>query len=285
MEDCFTVYKHISPNGKQYVGITSLDVDKRWNNGNNYRNNPHFTNAIKKYGWDNFEHIILYENLSKYEACKIEKKLIKELELTNPSKGYNLTFGGEHGRMSDQTKEKISNSLKGNSRRLGIKHTQATIQHMKDVRTGRNPHEWSEESRKKLSDSKRGTIVSEETKQKLSKMRIGNGNGFYGKHHTQYTKDLLRKINTGKRHTEESRKKMSKARKGKKLSKEHAKHIGDSHKKIVIQFTLSGDFIKEWESVKSASEALNIKHISGVCRGERKSAGGYKWAYKENCYE
>lgn len=249
MTEDYTVYKHISPSGKQYIGITSIDVESRWNNGNGYRNNSYFTNAIKKYGWNNFQHIVLYKNLSKDEACEIEKRLIKELDLTNPSKGYNLTFGGEHGKISDQTKETISNSLKGNKRRLGIQHTQATIQHLKDVRTGKNPHEWSEESRKKLSDSKRGTIVSKETKQKLSEMRIGNGNSFYGRHHTPYTKDLLRKINTGKRHTE------------------------------------SGDFIKEWASIKSASEALNIKHISDICRGGRKLAGGFKRAYKERCYE
>jgi len=282
LADCFTVYKHISPNGKQYVGITSLNVETRWNNGNNYRNNPYFTNAIKKYGWDNFEHIILYENLSKVQACEIEKKLIKELDLTNSNKGYNLTFGGEHGKMSDQTKKKISHSLKGNQFRRGIPHTKETIQKTRETRAGKNPHEWTDESRKKLSNSKKGVKASKETKEKLSIIRRGKNNSFYGKHHSKGTKELLRQINIGKKHTNEARQKMSEKRKGVKLSKEHSQHIGDGHKKPLIQMTLSGDFVKEWDSVKSASEAHNnLKHIDGVCRGERKSAGDYKWIYKE----
>lgn len=285
MADCFTVYKHISPNGKQYVGITSVNVETRWNNGNNYRNNPYFTNAIKKYGWDNFEHIILHENLSKEQACEIEKELIKELDLTDPNKGYNLTFGGEHGKMSEQTKKKISNSLKGNQFRRGIPHTKETIQKMKEIRAGKNPHKWTDESRKKLSNSKKGVKASQETKEKLSIVRRGKNNSFYGKHHSEETKELLRQINTGKKHTYESRQKMSAKRKGVKLSKEHSQHIGDGHKKPLIQMTLSGEFVREWDSVRSASEAFNnLKHIDGVCRGERKSAGGYKWIYKEDCH-
>ena len=39
--------------------------EKRWGiNGNNYKSSPHFYAAIQKYGWDNFEHNILFENLN-----------------------------------------------------------------------------------------------------------------------------------------------------------------------------------------------------------------------------
>jgi len=187
--------------------------------------------------------------------------------------------------MSEETKKKISNSLLSNKFRLGIPHTQETIQHMKESRAGKNPHIWTDESRRKLSESKKGTKVSKDTKKKLSEIRRGESNSFYGKHHTQETKDLLREINTGRKHSIESRQKMSLTRRGVKLSKEHAQHIGNSHKKAVIQLTLTNDFIKEWDSVISASKAFNnLKHIDGVCRGERKSAGGYKWKYKEDYY-
>ena len=51
----YTVYKHINKlNGKVYVGQTSLGVNDRWKNGKGYKNGI-FRNAIKKYGWDNFE--------------------------------------------------------------------------------------------------------------------------------------------------------------------------------------------------------------------------------------
>ena len=63
--------------------------------GEHYKYNHHFYNAIKKYGWDNFSHETIAKNLTKDEACKMEEALIKELDLTNRSKGYNMTMGGE----------------------------------------------------------------------------------------------------------------------------------------------------------------------------------------------
>ena len=59
------VYMHRNMiNDKKYIGITSRNVDLRWQNGLGYKN-THFGNAIKKYGWENFEHIILFEGLNK----------------------------------------------------------------------------------------------------------------------------------------------------------------------------------------------------------------------------
>lgn len=45
----YTVYMHIAPNNKIYIGITSKKPKYRWNNGTGYINNDYFTRAIKKY--------------------------------------------------------------------------------------------------------------------------------------------------------------------------------------------------------------------------------------------
>ena len=74
----YTVYKHTSPNNKVYIGITSRKPEYRWNSGKGYINNKYFTTAINKYGWNEFEHSILYENLSKEEAETKEIELIKK---------------------------------------------------------------------------------------------------------------------------------------------------------------------------------------------------------------
>ena len=52
--------------------------------------------------------------------------------------------------------------------------------------------------------------------------------------------------------------------------------------KPIIQLTLEGEVIREWSSIKEGSRELGIPHsnISNVCRGKRKTAGGYKWEYK-----
>lgn len=65
----YTVYQHKNKiNGKVYIGITKQAPEERWNNGKKYKSSPHFYAAIQKYGWDNFEHNILFQNLTKEET-------------------------------------------------------------------------------------------------------------------------------------------------------------------------------------------------------------------------
>ena len=45
----YIVYKHTSPSNKVYIGITKQTLKARWKNGKGYKNNEHFTYAIKKY--------------------------------------------------------------------------------------------------------------------------------------------------------------------------------------------------------------------------------------------
>lgn len=111
----WTVYIHISPSNKYYVGITSLENPQiRWRYGYGYKYNSHFWNAIKKYGWNNFQHEIFANHLTKDEACNMEITLIKLLKSNNNKYGYNKSSGGEYGRagikLSEETKEKIRQS-------------------------------------------------------------------------------------------------------------------------------------------------------------------------------
>lgn len=72
----WTVYRHISPSNKVYIGITCNPVWHRWQNGKGYRGSPAFLAAIKKYGWDNIKHEIVAEGLSEADAKQMEKILI-----------------------------------------------------------------------------------------------------------------------------------------------------------------------------------------------------------------
>ena len=51
--------------------------------------------------------------------------------------------------------------------------------------------------------------------------------------------------------------------------------------KKILQYTKSGEFIKEWVSAIEAARELGIarSNISACCQGNRKSAGGYVWRY------
>lgn len=95
MEGSYCVYMHESPNCKKYIGITRQKPERRWQNGFGYVNNKYFYRAIEKYGWENFKHIIIKDNLSKENAEKLEIELIKKYESNNPNNGYNILDGGK----------------------------------------------------------------------------------------------------------------------------------------------------------------------------------------------
>lgn len=124
----YTVYIHKNKiNNKIYVGQTCNDVNDRWNNGKGYKNNLLFYDDIKKYGWNNFDRIIVKTNLSNVEADCLEKDLINTYNLTNSDYGYNHTMGGK-GLLgynhTSETKRKISNS------KIGVLHSE---QHKKNI--------------------------------------------------------------------------------------------------------------------------------------------------------
>ena len=166
----YAVYKHTSPSGKIYIGITETVVERRWKAGNGYQQNTHFYNAIKKYGWNSFKHEVLFSNLTAEEAAKREIELIEFYHSDNRDKGYNISPGGDL--MSESTKEKIrkSRNKKGlnqqqslqakeywndpewrektiNSMR-GKKRTEEQIEHYKAARAKQPP--MSDKARQKI---------------------------------------------------------------------------------------------------------------------------------------
>lgn len=106
----YCVYKHTSPSNKVYIGITCRSKPElRWGNGRGYYYNIHFSNAIKTYGWENFRHEVLIDNLSKEKAELYEVILIRQYNSTNSEKGYNISNGGSsYGKHTEETKNKIS---------------------------------------------------------------------------------------------------------------------------------------------------------------------------------
>lgn len=111
----YCVYCHTNKtDGKKYIGITCNKPEIRWGKGRGYVNNRYFSRAISKYGWDGFDHEILYTELTKEQAEEIEIRLIKEHSTTDPACGYNIEQGGNSfDKFTDEIRAKISQSLKG----------------------------------------------------------------------------------------------------------------------------------------------------------------------------
>lgn len=115
----YSVYMHIFPNGKRYIGITCQKPESRWRSGKGYALSPKIRNAIQKYGWENVNHVILYENLPKAMAEATEIRLIKEYDTIR--NGYNIENGGNVlGTHSEETRRKI---VEANRRRIVSEET------------------------------------------------------------------------------------------------------------------------------------------------------------------
>lgn len=94
----YIVYKHTAPNGKSYIGITKQQTNKRWQNGFGYATQQFFWRAIQKYGWENFTHEILEDNLGIEDALVKEKYYIEKYQTVDREYGYNVHQGGTSGR-------------------------------------------------------------------------------------------------------------------------------------------------------------------------------------------
>ena len=160
-----------SESGKSYVGQT-WDLPRRLSqHRNDYKRRITPLNAaINKHGFDSFEVTKLVDGIE--DQCTLdylERFWIKVFGSDRRGVGYNLRKGGlGGGRMSDETKRKISMAKMGNQNRLGAKLSDESKAKMAASARGRK---HSEETKQKMSKARTGGKRSEETKTKMSKSR------------------------------------------------------------------------------------------------------------------
>ncbi len=305
------VYIHENKiNHKRYVGVTCRDPRTRWASGKGYRRPAkqgtaysHFYNAIERYGWENFEHIIVAEGLTKAEAAKMEKDLIAEYDTRNPAKGYNITYGGDgtSGALhSEATKEKLSRISKERIEKTGVvnfkgqHHSEETKAKLHDLMVGRYDGD---------NNPFAGKHHSEETREKLSVMRSEPVNQYdmQGRFLRQFESAKAAAEATGISGSSLSSAVLGKTRFAgnylwKKASEEFppgenidagailgsSNHTGQ--KRRISQYSLDGTFIREYESLKDAAAAVGagVSNISAAAYGRTKSCRGFKWSFSDS---
>ena len=258
----YKLYVHISPSNKRYYGITCKKrVQDRWDCGRGYYKNEHFTNAINKYGWENFQHIVLFDNLTIEEASLLEQMYIALYDTTNSKYGYNNSLGGEHPQLTEQTKNKISEAKKGKVPWMKGKH-------------------HTEESKNKISEAGKGRVPWNKGKPQTKELKKKLSESLKGKHHTKETKKKMSEARIGISRTEETKKKISKALTGKYTGK------GNRNSKPLLMFNKSGEFIRRFDCVADANEYLckprSKVNIYLCATGNQETAYGYKWRYEED---
>lgn len=96
MGNTCTVYMHLFPDGRKYVGYTKCDVKTRWDHGMGYMSHRKVFDAILRYGWNDIKHYILLDGLDEQTAKLMEAALIKRWR-THKSGGYNTRLPSVDG--------------------------------------------------------------------------------------------------------------------------------------------------------------------------------------------
>lgn len=178
-------------------------------------------NQIYKY----YEKTILHECNDKNELCELEKYYIEKYNTIRPN-GYNIAAGGEGGCLisgyteeeKEEWKRKISEATKQAMSRPEVQEKFLAAVSNKN-------EEWKKNISEALTGRK-GTPMSENTKEKLRQINAGNTYGLgnksrTGQHNSEETNKRISESLKNVVHTGEWNKKVSESLKGKPKSEEH----------------------------------------------------------------
>lgn len=237
-------------NGKIYFGKTENSFNTRYN-GNiaKHTHNDHLKRSIEKYGIENFEINEQFDiAYTEDDLYDLEDMYMCIYNTLDSKYGYNKRRSG--------------------SKRKGC-------------------GKFSDETKQRMSEAKKGKTFSEETKKLWSQQRTGEGNPNFGKHwdeqHRKQIGDSVSKAVSGeknpmygKKQTEEAKKKISDKAKGRKATdetkrkmseKRQGKDNANSKKVMCIETNEIFDTIKEAKQWSGASS------IGQCCLGKIKYSG------------
>lgn len=229
--------EHIE-SGKKYIG-KSKDINRRLAVHKCALTNPEFSSdkanrhlwhAVQKYGWDAFETYVV-------EELELDNMILADREIfwmdyyqsLDRNQGYNIVRDSSSSiEVSDETRQLLAEVWRGR------KHKPETIEKMKRV--------WTTEERK---EARRNQKHTEEHKVNLSKEMTGEGNRFYGRQHTEETKEYISEVQSPCYYD---------------------------------QYSLDGDLVARYSSKRELEKVGFIStSVRKVCRGSQKTHKGFIW--------
>ena len=245
-EKKYVVYKHTSPSGKCYIGITCKKPERRWRNGNGYKGQM-FYRAIKKYGWENIKHEIISEDLSHADANNMEQELIVKYKCRIPN-GYNITKGGDGA---------LGVPWNNNQRNAIIKWNNSS--EFKKILYLRN----KESSKKIYEDNIDGCFI--QAYNSMTEASLKNNV-------TIQSLYAALKYNT-----------LCCNKQWRDSYCESVLPYENRMLRKVAQIDLnSGEIVNTYSSITEAERVANTNNISNCCNNKNKSSGGYGWVFLED---
>lgn len=284
----FKVYVHTNKvNGKKYIGITGREPEDRWANGLGYKSNKHFDGAIQKYGWDNFNHEVLFEFNTVEEAMRKETELILEWKTNDPNLGYNAMINGTIGSYTlgkpanNRRKIKcielneIFDSVRIAASETGTNRGSITRCCQGSGITANGYHwEYVDEELKEKFKSKRKEVLDKEGVSRSRKVRcletgeIVESNKVLAERYKILPTTVSNKIRINQEFKDGT----------------HWEYIGK--KKVGRKVQITRDFVilcvetkKFYRTIEAAAKLTKTDRngISFVVKGKNKTAGGYHW--------
>lgn len=287
-EKKYCVYKHTNKiNGKVYIGQTchNKNPERRWGkDGIGYKSSCRFYNAIQKYGWNNFEHEIIYDNLTTEQANDLEIELINFYKSCDDKYGYNIREGGSNSPCAEITKHRISESNKGrrkitpeqrkkmveglrkSSNRFGHKMSAKTKEKLRMLNKGRIPKNFQDLTGKEIN----GWKVMERVEDKI----YDNGRRI-----VQWK--CIHSCNNPETKILDSTS-IKNLRYCKNCYQEYNFSVLEKtwkDKKRKVMCIETGTI---FDSIRKASNLIKNAYPSNIvacCKGKQKTAGGYHWKY------
>ena len=158
MKKLYIVYVHITPDGMYYYGVTSQKVERRWRDNGRYYKGTSLQPYIEKYGWNNIQHIVLFENQSKEDALLIEDSLITTAQedgvCINKKRSGNISKEeGYFQQYREQNKEQIKQYYEQNKEQILERQKKYQDEHKDKIRKYRR--EYKEKNRDKINEYRR----------------------------------------------------------------------------------------------------------------------------------
>ena len=142
MKNNYSVYQHVTPDKMYYFGQTN-NIKRRWEaNGIHYKETSLYP-YIEKFGWDNIQHIVLFENQSKENALFIENFLIETAQedgvCINKNRSGNISkeegYKQEYDKQYyEQNKDKKQQYYEENKQQIKEQHKQYYEQNKQQIK-------------------------------------------------------------------------------------------------------------------------------------------------------